>query len=565
MLRFVQEADASRSVTRRVDDKEIPDAVPVGEYPVRRVHRGTCTEMKRQGFCIARETGSVQSVDADTGVAHPGNLVEVGDMVEMAMGKDDLCDRVPVSLEGSGKNPCIHQDMTDDVGVAEEATAWNPPDRHGRIIRFSHPMSVMPSLIHECLSGLPELVEDVARKEGISPRIAARSVARGRLVIPANPNRHHRTCGIGEGCRVKVNVNVGTSGPLCDLALEEAKARAALENGADTLMDLSTGGDLRAIRRMLLSLDVPVGTVPVYEAVRRAGSAADVDADLLFSVIREHCRDGVDFLTLHCGVNRDVLSALRTDPRIMPVVSRGGAFHVAMMVQRDEENPLYEEFDYLLEILSEYGVVASLGDGMRPGCLQDAERHAKTVEYLTLGRLAGRALEAGVQRMIEGPGHVPLPQVPCNVQAIKELSNGAPLYLLGPIVTDLAPGYDHVVSAIGGAVAAMQGADFLCMVSPSEHLALPNVDDIVEGTRVARIAAHIGDISRHREGYRAARELQMAEARQKLDWNAMFSLALFGDHARRIHERDGESETCSMCGDLCAVKLVREIFRRKGE
>jgi len=425
-------------------------------------------------------------------------------------------------------------------------------------------MSVMPSLIHECHSGVPELVADVARKEGISPRVAARSVARGRLVIPANPARKHSICGIGEGCRVKVNVNVGTSGLLCDPALEEEKAKSALGNGADTLMDLSTGGDLRAIRRMLLSLDVPVGTVPVYEAVRRAGSAADVDPDLLFSVIREHCRDGVDFLTLHCGVNRDALSALKTDPRIMPVVSRGGAFHVAMMVQRDEENPLYAEFDYLLEILSEYGVVASLGDGMRPGCIQDAERHAKTVEYVTLGRLAQRALEAGVQRMIEGPGHIPLSQVRCNVQAIKELSNDAPLYLLGPLVTDIAPGYDHVVSAIGGAVAAMHGADFLCMVSPGEHLALPTVADIVEGTRVARIAAHIGDISRHREGYKVPRELRMAESRQKLDWEAMFSLALYGDHARKIHDRDGEAETCSMCGDLCAVRLVREVFGKAG-
>ncbi|MEM2124644.1 MAG: phosphomethylpyrimidine synthase ThiC, partial [Methanolinea sp.] len=328
-------------------------------------------------------------------------------------------------------------------------------------------MSVMPSLIRECLSGVPGLVEEVARREGINPRVAARSVARGRLVIPANPSREHRVCGIGEGCRVKVNVNVGTSGPVCDIGLAEAKARAAIENGADTLMDLSTGGDLRAVRRMVLSLGVPVGTVPVYEAVRRAGNAADVDADLLFSVIREHCRDGVDFMTLHCGVNREALAALRSDPRIMPVVSRGGAFHVAMMVQTGEENPLYAEFDYLLEILLEHGVVASLGDGMRPGCLQDAERHAKTVEYLTLGRLAARALEAGVQRMIEGPGHIPLPQVPCNVHTIKELSDDAPLYLLGPIVTDIAPGYDHVVSAIGGAVAAMHGADFLCMVSPS--------------------------------------------------------------------------------------------------
>ncbi|OPY39724.1 MAG: thiamine biosynthesis protein ThiC [Methanoregulaceae archaeon PtaU1.Bin059] len=418
----------------------------------------------------------------------------------------------------------------------------------------------MPSLIRECLTGVPPLVEAVARMEGINPRVVARSVARGRLVIPANPGRSHRPCGIGEGCRVKVNVNVGTSGERCDLSLEKAKARAALENGADTLMDLSTGGDLPAVRRMVLSMDAPVGTVPVYEAVRRAGSAADVDADLLFSVIRDHCRDGVDFLTLHCGVNREALSSLHSDPRLMPVVSRGGAFHVAMMVQRGEENPLYAEFDYLLEILAEYGVVASLGDGMRPGCLQDADRHAKTVEYLTLGRLATRALDAGVQRMIEGPGHIPLGQVEYNVLVMKELSNDAPLYLLGPLVTDLAPGYDHLVSAIGGAVAAMHGADFLCMVSPSEHLALPDENDIIEGARTAKIAAHVGDISRTREGYKHPREIRMAEARRNLDWESQFSLALFGNHAREIHSRDGDLDTCSMCGDLCAVKMVREVF-----
>jgi len=418
----------------------------------------------------------------------------------------------------------------------------------------------MPSLIRECLTGVPPLVEAVARMEGINPRVVARSVARGRLVIPANPGRSHRPCGIGEGCRVKVNVNVGTSGERCDLSLEKAKARAALENGADTLMDLSTGGDLPAVRRMVLSMDAPVGTVPVYEAVRRAGSAADVDADLLFSVIRDHCRDGVDFLTLHCGVNQEALSSLHSDPRLMPVVSRGGAFHVAMMVQRGEENPLYAEFDYLLEILAEYGVVASLGDGMRPGCLQDADRHAKTVEYLTLGRLATRALDAGVQRMIEGPGHIPLGQVEYNVLVMKELSNDAPLYLLGPLVTDLAPGYDHLVSAIGGAVAAMHGADFLCMVSPSEHLALPDENDIIEGARTAKIAAHVGDISRTREGYKHPREIRMAEARRNLDWESQFSLALFGNNAREIHSRDGDLDTCSMCGDLCAVKMVREVF-----
>jgi phosphomethylpyrimidine synthase len=421
----------------------------------------------------------------------------------------------------------------------------------------------MQSLIRESLSGVPPVVHEAAHREGLAPRDLARLVTRGRVVIPVNPARPHTALAIGQGCRVKVNVNVGTSGERCDEDLEMAKARAALENGADTLMDLSTGGDLPRMRRKILELPVPVGTVPIYEAVRKAGNAADVDADLLFSVIRDHCREGVDFLTLHCGVNRQALDALRADPRIMQVVSRGGAFHVAMMVQREEENPLYAEFDYLLEILNEFSVVASLGDGMRPGCLQDAERRAKSVEYLTLGALAQRALEAGVQRMIEGPGHIPLTQVDYNVRMIKELTDDAPLYLLGPLVTDLAPGYDHVVSAIGGAMAAMHGADFLCMVSPSEHLALPRVEDIVEGTRVARLAAHVGDLCRGAEGHKDPREIQMAEARARLDWEEQFRLALWGEAARKVHQRDGDLETCSMCGELCAVKLVRELFEKE--
>ena len=424
-------------------------------------------------------------------------------------------------------------------------------------------MSLMDTLIRACLNGVPSVVEEAAKGEGLKPRVAARLVARGRIVLPSNPVRHHRTCAIGEGCRVKVNVNIGTSGERCDEALEVRKAHAALDNGADTLMDLSTGGDLPAIRKQILALDAPVGTVPVYEAVRRAGNAADVDGDLLFRVIREHCREGVDFLTLHCGVNQQALESLRSDPRIMSVVSRGGAFHVAMMVERGEENPLYAEYDYLLEILAETGVVISLGDGMRPGCLQDAARHAKTVEYLTLGALARRALSTGVQRMIEGPGHIPINQIGYNVRTIKELTDHAPLYLLGPIVTDIAPGYDHVVSAIGSAVACMHGADFLCMVSPSEHLALPLEHDIVEGTRVCCIAAHIGDMVREKEGYLAPREAQMAEARRRLDWEEQFRIALYGDVARTVHARDGTLETCSMCGDLCAMKLVRDIFDKE--
>jgi phosphomethylpyrimidine synthase len=421
----------------------------------------------------------------------------------------------------------------------------------------------MDSLIRRCAHDVLDEVAAVARAEGIDPAQMVQGIICGRVVIPANPQRHHRLCAIGEGCRVKVNVNIGTSGTRCDPALEEEKAQAALENGADALMDLSTGGDLVAIRKKILAFDTTVGTVPIYEAVRRAGNAADVDADLLFRVIREHCRQGVDFLTLHCGVNRQALSALKTDPRLMGVVSRGGVFHCVMMVQRDEENPLFSEYDYLLEILSEYDATISLGDGMRPGCLQDAEKLAKSVEYVTLGGLAKRALAGGVQRMIEGPGHMPLDQVGYNVRMIKEITDHAPLYLLGPIVTDIAPGYDHVVSSIGGAVACMNGADFLCMVTPSEHLALPLVEDIIEGTRVAKIAAHIGDTVRRPEGYRMEREVQMADARRRLDWDEQFRLALYGEHAKKIHSRDGDMETCSMCGDLCAVKMGRELFEER--
>jgi len=427
----------------------------------------------------------------------------------------------------------------------------------------SRQMFLMDSLIRRCSRDFPRELEVVARIEGMDPVRLARGIAAGRIVIPANPKRMHQQCAIGEGCQVKINVNIGTSGTRCDPDLEEEKVKAALSNGADAIMDLSTGGDLVAIRKRILGFDTTVGTVPVYEAVRRAGNAADVDADLLFKVIREHCQQGVDFLTLHCGVNQQALEALRNDPRIMGVVSRGGSFHCAMMIQRNEENPLYAEYDYLLEILVEHDVTISLGDGMRPGCLQDAGKLAKSVEYITLGTLAKQALAKGVQRMIEGPGHMPLDQVGYNVRMIKEITDHAPLYLLGPLVTDIAPGYDHVVAAIGGATACLNGADFLCMVSPSEHLALPDVADIIEGTRVAKIAAHIGDTVRMREGWRMEREVHMAEARHSLDWDAQFNLALFGDHAKKIHCRDGDMETCSMCGDLCAIKIVNELFEEK--
>lgn len=405
------------------------------------------------------------------------------------------------------------------------------------------------------------LVKAAASVESMGTERFLRLVQSGRVVLPHNPVRDHPPCAIGEGCRVKVNVNIGTSQDLCDPALEKEKATAAVRTGAHALMDLSTGGDIPAMRRMTLSFPVPVGTVPVYEAVRRAGSATDLTADLLFQVIREHCRDGVDFLTLHCGVNRDVFNSLQDDPRRMSVVSRGGAFHTAMMAATGEENPLWSEYDYLCEILAEHSVVVSLGDGMRPGCHEDAVREAKTVEYLNLGRLARRAFDAGVQRMIEGPGHMPLDQIGYNVRMIKELTRNAPLYLLGPLVTDVAAGYDHINGAMGGAIACQHGANFLCMVSPSEHLALPRVDDIIEGTRASLLAAHVGDLLQGREDA-YMREIAMGKARQALDWEEQYALSLFPEKARQIHDRDPAKETCSMCGDLCAVKMVRDIFRQ---
>ena len=420
----------------------------------------------------------------------------------------------------------------------------------------------MHEILKCCMKGDISFLSETADAEQTTPERLARSVAAGRTVILKNDSRYRKALAVGENTFVKVNVNVGTSGINCSPELELRKAEAAVENGADTIMDLSTGGSLKDIRQSMLKLPLPLGTVPIYEAVRRAGNVLNVTADILFNTIRDQAREGVDFMTLHCGVNRDALDALKTDPRTMGVVSRGGSFHTAMMLASGEENPLYREYDYLLEILDEYNVTLSLGDGMRPGAYVDSAKLAKTQEYLTMGKLARRAQEKGIMRMIEGPGHMDYREIPYNVKMIKEITNSAPLYLLGPLVTDIAPGYDHITGAIGGAAAAAAGADFLCMVSPSEHLALPDVSDIIEGTRTAKIAARTGDLARRREVC-SGREQEMADARRALDWEKQYSLALFGSHARKIHDRDGVCETCSMCGDLCALKIVDEALKSR--
>ncbi|WP_027718630.1 phosphomethylpyrimidine synthase ThiC [Desulfovirgula thermocuniculi] len=413
----------------------------------------------------------------------------------------------------------------------------------------------------------------VAEKEKVPVEEVLRKVAEGRVVIPANKNHANLDpCGIGEGLRTKVNANLGTSPAACDMELELAKLRAALEAGADAVMDLSTGGDLDDIRRAVLGASpVPVGTVPVYQAAvearERRGSIVAMTPDDLFGVIEKHAADGVDFITVHCGVTLEVVGRLQREGRVTDIVSRGGALLAGWMLHNGKENPLYEQFDRLLEICLRYDVVLSLGDGLRPGCIADATDRAQIQELIVLGELVDRARAAGVQAMVEGPGHVPLDQVAANVQVQKSLCRGAPFYVLGPLVTDVAPGYDHITAAIGGAVAAMAGADFLCYVTPAEHLGLPTVEDVREGVIAARIAAHAADLAK---GVPGAREwdLAMSRARKALDWEAQIRLAIDPAKAARYRRERNPAGTkaCSMCGEYCAMDVVaRYLGREKGE
>ncbi len=383
-------------------------------------------------------------------------------------------------------------------------------------------------------------------------------------------NRDIALKAIGERMSTKVNVNVGTSKDFANLEDEVEKAKIAVKYGADAIMDLSTGNSSsldETRRRILKEVDVPVGTVPIYQAgLEKAEERAVVDmsADDMFNAVRKHAKDGIDFVTIHAGVNLNSLARLRKSERILDVVSRGGAFLVAWMIHNERENPFYDEYDYLLEIANEYELTISLGDGMRPGCISDASDRAKYMETIILGELVKRAREEGVQAMVEGPGHVPLDEIEASVKTIKHITDFAPLYLLGPLVTDIAPGYDHFVSAIGGAVAGMYGADFLCMVSPSEHLALPSVNDIKEGTIVTKIAAHVADIVKEGQRERAKRmDDEMAYARKNLDWERQLELAINPEEARRIrNSRPSESDACSICGDLCAIKLLKEFLKK---
>lgn len=413
-----------------------------------------------------------------------------------------------------------------------------------------------------------EEMERVAELEDLPVNEIVKKVANGRVVIPRNRNRDDvKPTGIGEGLRVKVNANVGTSPDYSDTEEELEKAEVSVDYGADTVMDLSIGGDLAETRgEILSSVDVPIGTVPIYQAGLDQvgdGSVVDMSSDDIFDTIREHSEDGVDFLTVHCGVTKDTVESLRDKGRLMNFVSRGGSFLAAWMLHNEEENPLYSEFDYLLEIAREHDVTLSLGDGLRPGCLEDASDNPQFQELFTLGELVERSREGGVQVMVEGPGHLPIDQIEANVKLEKTICDGAPFYVLGPIVTDIAPGYDHISGAIGGAIAARAGADFLCYVTPSEHLSLPGLNDVREGVIASKIAAHSADVGRGKD---LDLDREMSEARVNFDWEKQFELALDSNKAKaRREERPAklDPETCSMCSEFCALKMVESYLEEE--
>ena len=406
----------------------------------------------------------------------------------------------------------------------------------------------------------------VAQKEEVEGEFVRQGVASGTIVIPANTKHTGLVpCGIGQGLATKVNANIGTSSDFGNIDTELEKLKVAIGAGADTVMDLSTGGDISAIRRAIIAASsVPIGTVPIYqagiEAISRHSAMVKMTVDELFAAIEEHIRDGVDFITVHCGVTRSAIDCLKQQGRVADVVSRGGAFLIGWMLYNERENPLYEYYDRLLDLAREFDVTLSLGDGMRPGCLADATDRAQVEELLVIGELVPRAQQAGVQVMVEGPGHLPLNQIEANVRLQKSICKGAPFYVLGPLVTDVAAGYDHITGAIGGAVAAAAGTDFLCYVTPSEHLSLPDAEDVRQGVIASRIAAHAGDIVKGVRGAEAW-DRKMSVARKKLDWGEQAKLSLDPERSRQVHgKRASAGAACSMCGEFCAMELMEKYL-----
>ena len=410
----------------------------------------------------------------------------------------------------------------------------------------------------------------VAKDEGESLQTIRRRIAEGTVIITRNVRRENvHPIGIGKGLRIKVNANIGTSLDVCDLDMEIKKAKIAVKYGADTIMDLSTGGNLDEIRGSILkAVTVPVGTVPIYqtaiEAAKKKGSIVHMTEDDIFNTIEKHAKDGVDFMTVHCGITKETVNKIVKHPRLMGIVSRGGTFLTAWILHNNEENPLYKNYDYLLEIAAKYDFALSLGDGLRPGCIFDATDYFQIQELLTIGELVERARNAGVQAMVEGPGHLPLNHIEANVKLAKSVCKEAPFYVLGPIVTEIAPGYDHIVGAVGGALAALAGADFLCYLTPAEHLGLPSLEEVKEGVIATKIAAHAADIVRL--GPKAAvKDLKMAKARANLNWKQQIENAIDPDKAIKIRGRTKlkSPEACSMCSEYCAIKILKEALKAR--
>jgi phosphomethylpyrimidine synthase len=413
---------------------------------------------------------------------------------------------------------------------------------------------------------ITEEMKSCAAAEGVSAETIRGDIMDGRTVITKNRLRDISPLAVGKGLKTKVNANIGSSGDNHSVEEELEKLFAAISSGADAVMDLSTGGNIIEFRQNILkNSKVPVGTVPLYEAFQPAmengGSGGlsfidKFDPEYLFEVIERQCEEGVDFITVHCGLTLNAIKTMNMQTRIMGIVSRGGSLIASWMIKKNKENPLYEDYGRLLKIAKKNDVVLSLGDGLRPGCLNDATDRAQITELVTLGELQKKALEEGVQVMIEGPGHVPLNQVEENIKLEKSLCNGAPFYVLGPLVTDIAPGYDHITSAIGGAIAAGAGADFLCYVTPAEHLRLPSVSDVKEGVIASKIAAHAGDIAKGIKGALNL-DIEMSKNRRAMDWEKQYECALDPEKAKEMRASLPlkDDKVCSMCSSYCSIKL----------
>ena len=411
---------------------------------------------------------------------------------------------------------------------------------------------------------ITDAMKRVAEKECKTPEEIRARVAAGTIAIPANINHKNLDPeGVGAGLRTKVNVNLGISGDLIDMDVELEKVRVALELGAEGIMDLSNHGKTQEFRKQLLEMaPVMIGTVPMYDAIGYLEKALiSITPQDFLDVVRRHAEDGVDFVTIHAGMNRRVIESFKETGRLMNIVSRGGSLIFAWMEATGNENPFYEYYDDVLEILHDYDVTISIGDAMRPGCGYDATDAGQIAELIEIGKLTKRAWDAGVQVMVEGPGHMAIDEIAANMKLEKRLCHNAPFYVLGPLVTDIAPGYDHITAAIGGAVAASSGADFLCYVTPAEHLRLPDVNDVREGLVATKIAAHAADIAKGIPGARE-RDNRMSDARRRFDWEEMFDLALDPIKPREYFESapPTNEESCTMCGKMCAVRTVNTIM-----